>query len=54
MNCSDRTRSNGYRMKKGKFGLGIGKKIVTFEGGETLSGLPREAGDVHPWQCSRP
>lgn len=30
--CSDRTRSNGYKLKEKKFGLGITKKIFTLTG----------------------
>lgn len=44
-NCRDGTRSNGVKLKEGKFRLDIGKKFafnLYFKGSENLSRLPRE------------
>ena len=40
--CCDRTRSNGFKLREGRFGLGIRKNFFYNEGGETLNRFPRE------------
>jgi len=41
--CSDRSRSNDFRQKEGRFRLDIGKKFFTMRVARHLPRLPREA-----------
>jgi len=41
MECSDRTKGNGFKLKVGRFRLAIRKSLHN-EGGEALEQLPRE------------
>ena len=44
--CSDRTTSNGFQLKKGRFRLGIRKKYFTVKVLRQWNRLPREAVDA--------
>ena len=43
---SDRTRGNGFKLRQGRFRLGIRRKIFHPESGDALNRLPKEAVDA--------
>lgn len=46
MACSDRTRCNGFKLKKGRFRVDIGKKLFTLRVLKYWNKLPREPVDA--------
>jgi len=44
--CCDRTRGNGFKLKEGRFRLGIMKKVFTMMVVKCQNRLPKEAVDV--------
>jgi len=52
--CCDRTRGNGFKLKKSRFRLAIGKKFFNVRVVRLCTGCPKKLWMPPPWKCSSP
>jgi len=52
--CCDRTRTNGFKLREGRFRLDIRKQFFKMRVQGPGPGCPEKLWLPPPWQCSRP